>query len=119
MQVTGTIIQVLPVQEGQGKNGPWRKQEIIVQTQSQYPKNVCISIWGNKLDGIELKPNMPITCDIELESREYNGRWFTDVKAWRVSNSSAPSQPVTTPSGNVPPPSMDDFMGQDDDVLPF
>jgi hypothetical protein len=115
MQLSGTVLQVLPVQEGQGKNGPWRKQDIIVQTQGQFPKNVCVSIWGNKLDGIELKPDMPITCDIEIESREYNGRWFTDVKAWRISSAATPQQPVTAPTPN----SIEDFMDKDDDVLPF
>ena len=77
-----------------------------------------MSIWGNKLDGIELKPDMPVTCDIEIESREYNGRWFTDVKAWRISNSAAPQHPVVAPTPSAPT-SMDEFMAEDDDVLPF
>jgi hypothetical protein len=48
MQIKGTIIALLPLQTGQGKNGQWRKQDIIIETQDQYPKKVCISIWGRQ-----------------------------------------------------------------------
>ena len=48
MQLTAKLIQLLPLQSGTGRNGEWRKQDIIVETQDQYPKKVCISLWGNK-----------------------------------------------------------------------
>ena len=43
MEVTGKITNILPIQSGVGKNGnEWKKQEIIIQTEEQYPKNICI-----------------------------------------------------------------------------
>ena len=48
MQLTAILLQLLPMQTGTGKNGEWKKQDIIFETDGQYPKKVCISIWGDK-----------------------------------------------------------------------
>lgn len=95
MQLTAELIDVLPAQTGEGKNGPWKKQEIIVQTDGQYPKKVCISVWGNKLDHLNLERGAMLSIDFDVESREYNGRWYTDVKAWKIELADAAA---TTPS---------------------
>lgn len=50
MQLTAKLNQLLPIQTGSGKNGEWKKQDIIVETDGQYPKKVCISIWGDKIN---------------------------------------------------------------------
>lgn len=84
MQLTAKLIQVLPVQTGQGKNGQWKKQDVIVETDGQYPKKVCISIWGDKADEKTLQAGNNLKIDFDVESREYNGKWYTDVKAWKV-----------------------------------
>jgi hypothetical protein len=113
MQLTAKLIQLLPLQTGTGKNGEWRKQDVIVETDGQYPKKVCISIWGDKIDSSQLVVGNMITIDFDLESREYNGRWFTDVKAWKVSS-----------QGEVPRNELDsieplDLSDDDDGGLPF
>ena len=84
MQLTAKLIQVLPLQTGTGKNGQWKKQDIIVETEGQYPKKICVSIWGDKINDDQLKVGTMLAISFDLESREYNGRWYTDVKAWRV-----------------------------------
>lgn len=85
MQLTAKLIQVLPVQTGTGKNGQqWKKQDIIVETESQYPKKVCVSVWGDKISESLLNVGTKLNISFDVESREYNGRWYTDVKAWRV-----------------------------------
>jgi hypothetical protein len=84
MQFTGKLVQVLPAQTGQGKNGEWRKQEIVLETDGQYPKKVCVSVWGDKMAHLTLSPGEFLTVDFDIESREYNGKWYTDVKAWKV-----------------------------------
>ncbi len=72
------------MQTGFSKNGQWRKQDIIVETDGQYPKKICISIWGDKIDEKQLVigNNLDIFC--ELESREFNGKLYTDIKAWKI-----------------------------------
>ena len=85
MDISGKITQFLPVQTGQGKNGPWKKQEFILETGDNYPKKICIAVWGDKIDLGSFKPGDTVDVSFDVESREYNGRWYTDVKAWKVS----------------------------------
>lgn len=84
MQLTAKLIQLLPLQTGTGKNGEWKKQDIIVETDGQYPKKVCISIWGDKINTQQLQVGKSLSISFDVESREYNGRWYTDLKAWKI-----------------------------------
>ena len=84
MQLTAKLVQLLPLQTGNGKNGQWKKQDIIVETEGTYPKKVCISIWGDKINDAVLKTGSMLNISFDVESREYNGRWYTDVKAWKI-----------------------------------
>ena len=84
MQLTAKLTQVLPLESGMGRNGEWKKQNIIVETEGQYPKKICISIWGDKINPEQLQPGNMLTIDFDVESREFNGRWYTDVKAWKI-----------------------------------
>ncbi len=115
MEISGTIIKMLPLQSGNGKNGEWKKQDFVIETASQYPKKICVTMWGDKIDQFALSEGQQITASIEIESREFNGRWYTDVKAWRVQKqegqSSAPS--------NDGSPEVSTFFNEDDDSLPF
>jgi hypothetical protein len=83
MELTGKIIQILPIQQGKSAKGEWQKQDFIVETQEQYPKKICISVWNNKIEINSLSDKL-VKVFIYLESREYNDRWYTDVKAWKV-----------------------------------
>lgn len=84
MQIVAKLIQLLPLQTGSGKNGEWKKQDIIVETEGQYPKKICISIWGDKINKSQLVTGAMLRIDFDVESREYNSKWYTDVKAWKV-----------------------------------
>jgi hypothetical protein len=115
MQLTVKLTQLLPIQTGSGKNGEWRKQDIIVETDGQYPKNVCISIWGDKINVQQLKIGNTLTIDFEAESREFSGRWYTDLKAWKIELIS--SGPLTQNKLNdITPLDLDK---KPDDGLPF
>jgi hypothetical protein len=113
MEITGTVVSLLPLQTGQGKNGVWKKQEFIVETPGQYPKKVCMSLWGEKVDETRLSIGDKITASINIESREYNGRWYTDIRAWKVAKSGN--------GGQADAPPMDDFVPDTtaSDDLPF
>ena len=84
MELKAKLVQLLPLQTGTGKNGEWKKQDIIVETEGQYPKKVCISIWGDKINTNQLQIGRMLNISFDVESREYNGRWYTDVKAWKI-----------------------------------
>lgn len=115
MQLTAKLVQVLPMQTGTGKNGEWKKQDIIVETEGQYPKKVCVSIWGDKIKTDVLKEGASLNISFDVESREYNGRWYTDVKAWKVEP--ADGAATTTYADNEHPDTFRDEEEKDD--LPF
>lgn len=121
MQLTAKLIQVLPLQTGAGRNGEWKKQDIIVETDGQYPKKICISIWGDKIRPDLLQTGRSLTIDFDVESREFNGRWYTDVKAWKMEaageqNAPLPPAPPVTDYGFPEPPPLP---ADDRDDLPF
>jgi hypothetical protein len=119
MDISGKIIQFLPVQSGQGKNGTWKKQEFILETGDTYPKKVCIAVWGDKIDMGTFKTGDLVDVSFDVESREYNGRWYTDVKAWKmVSKKAGGNVPDNNTSYNDMPGTFEASPAGDDD-LPF
>ena len=84
VEIKGKIIEILPERSGQSANGEWRKQEYILETGSNYSKKICFMAWGDKIGEFNLQQGENVEVSVDLESREYNGRWYTDVKAWRV-----------------------------------
>jgi len=84
LQIEGTVKKILEEQSGSGKNGPWRKRDFILETQGQYPKKVCITQWGDNIDKADLEEGEEIVAYIDIQSREYKGNWYTDVKAWKI-----------------------------------
>lgn len=85
MQITGKIVSVFKIVTGNGKKGIWTKQDFLLEIPGQYTKNVCISLWGeDKINKYDLAVGLTVTAHIELESREYQGRYYTDVKAWKI-----------------------------------
>lgn len=86
LELQGRIIKLLPKQTGEGRNGAWQKQEFILETTGeQYPKKICCSAWGDKVDTLSrFQINDEVKVGINIESREYNERWYTDIRAWKI-----------------------------------
>ncbi len=100
MEVQGRIIMVSPEVGGTSKAGnEWRKQEYILETQGQYPKKICFSLWGDRIDTFAIEEGEDVTVSIDIESREYNGRWYTEVRAYKVQRGfiQDPSMPEVNP----------------------
>jgi hypothetical protein len=112
MELNGKIIELLEEKSGESAKGPWRKQEYILETDSQYPKKICFMVWSDKIDEFAIKKGDNLVVSIDLESREYNGRWYTDVKAWKVTRADASADNIpfaapeefntTQPDGPLP-----------------
>ncbi|MDR1526424.1 MAG: DUF3127 domain-containing protein [Dysgonamonadaceae bacterium] len=109
MQLTAKLVEILPAESGMGKNGEWKKQSIIVETEGQYPKKVCITVWGDKINSAQWQPGLSLTVDFDIESREFNGRWYTDVKAWKIEPAGIP-QPQ--PETQAPEPPVDYMLSE-------
>ncbi len=116
--VSGSITHILPEQSGEGKNGTWRKRDFVIETADQYPKKICITQWGDEIDATGLSIGETVTAHIDIASREYNGRWYTDIKAWKIERGDGgdlPEQNEGSTKGSKKFP-LDD---PDDDGLPF
>ena len=118
MQITARLFQVLPLQSGMGRNGEWKKQDIIVETEGQYPKKICIAVWGDRINESQLQVGNMLNIDFEIESREFNGRWYTDVRAWKIELAGVASTPELPIDAGFPPPPPPLPENEKDD-LPF
>ena len=122
MELEGKIARKLNVQSGTSARGAWAKQEFIFEYQEgNYPTQVCMNVWGEDkvkdLDKYQVGDKVKVSFN--LSSREYNGRWYTDVRAWRIepAATSAQGQDYAASAGSyaaptgvqgVPPISQDD-----------
>jgi len=113
MELKGQIVQVLPEKSGTSARGEWRKQEYVIEVPGEYAKKVCFMVWGDKIDQFQIREDQQLTVHFDLESREYNGRWYTDVKAWRVERDDAADDEIPPPDQLDEPPPIDD------DDIPF
>jgi len=152
MELEGRIVRKLSVQQGTSARGAWAKQEFIFEyKEGNFPSQVCMNVWGEDkvrdLEKYQVGDNVKISFN--LSSREFNGRWYTDVRAWRIEPAGAAAQyagavaggagysaaPVQQQPGGydyaqsagsyaaptgAPMPSADDLSAPlDDDDLPF
>lgn len=85
LNISGIVLNILPLQTGKSKAGnQWQKQDFILETGGQYPRKVCICLFGDNVDKFPLQVGQSVTASVDIESREFNGRWYTDVRAWNV-----------------------------------
>lgn len=129
LELEGRIARKLGVQTGTSARGAWSKQEFIFEYQEgNFPSQVCMNVWGDdkvkELDKFQVGDKVKVSFN--LSSREYNGRWYTDVRAWRIEPavqpaSAAPQTEYSVPAApSAPLPTVDDMSSPlSDDDLPF
>ncbi len=115
MQLTTKLTELFPIQTVTGKNGEWKKQDIIVETDGQYPKKVCVSSWGDKINEGQLQTSNILQIDFDIESREYHSKWYTDIKAWKIEVAGTGTQNTSDNTVNT----VDFIPNSEDDILPF
>ena len=122
----GKLVQVMAPQEGVSTRGAWKKQDFVIETTEQYPKKICISCWNEKADDLKnYQPNDLLKIAVNIESREYNSKWYTDIKAWKIDAVSATDSAGATANsgGTTPVKEGDDILGvsfsEEEDDLPF
>lgn len=111
MEIKGKIIQALPEVSGVSRSGnPWKKKEYILETiDGAFPRKVHFTCFGDNADKIVLAVGQTATVSFDIESREFNGRWYTDIRAWKaeVEQPEAAHRVQATPfqgGAAVPPP---------------
>lgn len=127
MEITGKIIAVLPERGGISKTGnEWKMQEYVLETHEQYPRKMCFNVFGaDKIAQFNIQAGEEMTVSFDINAREYNGRWYNDIRAWKVERGVAPAAPTAAPyeaapQVNAPKVSAPDFSAQNEtDDLPF
>ena len=122
MEIKGTIIHALPEVSGTSKSGnPWKKKEYVLEnTDGQFPRRIAFTCFGDNADKINLQVGQVATIYFDIESREWNGRWYTDIRCWRADveqGQGAAAAPAAANPGAVPPPPV--VSAADDSDLPF
>ncbi len=121
MQVKGTLLQILKQESGVSKAGKeWKKQDFVIETNEQFPKKVCFTLFGDKTSLIAgITEGTEIEVYFSVESRDFNGKWYHNINAWKIEHIGATSAPQNFPPefsmGDIPPEPADDS-GND---LPF
>lgn len=101
-KITGTIIKVGEIQTGVSKAGNnWQKQEYVLQTSGDYPKTIAFTLFGKRVDEYPMVQGEIVTASIDINSREYNGRWYTEITAWAVSKEESSVETVTNQPSNT------------------
>lgn len=100
MPIRGKVIFVGQPDSGVSKAGKqWSKQLFAIETEGQYPKKVAFGVLNNKFT---MNMGDIVEIEVDAQSREYNGKWYTDLTAWRCNNISAPAQaPQQQPQQNI------------------
>ena len=120
MEIVGRLDSILEPQTGTSAKGEWRKDSFVIETLDQYPKKVNISYFGDKLNINNFNINDEIKVSINIDSREFNGKWYTNITAWKIelnqeNQNNNTQQAVSTPSSNDIPPEI----SEEEDELPF
>jgi hypothetical protein len=85
MEYTGIFKETFGEQSGEGKNGQWQKISFVIETQGEYPKMIAFDVWKEKVAFVKtLKAGQGVTVHFDAESREYNGKYYTNLKAWKI-----------------------------------
>lgn len=100
MEIQGKIIQKLQLQSGVSKAGNnWQKQEYVLETMEAYPKKVHFDFFGERVNQYPLEVGQVVKLSFDIESREFNGRWYTDIRGWKAEPVDATAPQTAAPMG--------------------
>ena len=131
MDIQGKIIFAAEPRGGvsQRNSNGWKAQDFVIETHEQYPKKCCFTVFGEeRLNQFNIQVGEELTVSLDIDAHEYNGRWFNDIRAWRVQRGVAPAAPMganpgyaapAVPGGQPIPPVSEAPVGDSQDDLPF
>ena len=130
MEVKGKIIKKLPIVSGTAKStgNPWKKQDYVLETIEAHPKTIAFDFFGDRADQYNFEVGDEILLSFDIESREYQGRYYTNIRGWKgeklTNNAAGAEAPAGYPPPEPPapagmPPAPDFGNSNDNDDLPF
>lgn len=127
MELAGKVIAALEPRGGVSKNGnEWKVQEYVIETHDQYPRRMCFDVFGaDKIQQFNIQVGEELNVFFDIDAREWQGRWFNSIRAWKVERVNADAQQMPPmdapfPPLNAAPAAPVDFSSSDEkDDLPF
>ena len=101
MEFEGTVYKIMPVTKGTSARGEWQRQDVVFEmNEGSFTREICVTFFNKPDDVARLREGATYTVSVNIESREYNGRWYTDIRAWRIQPK---QEPAPTPMPDMPP----------------
>lgn len=125
MELIGKAIAALPVKSGVSKKTgeQWQSREYVIETQEQFPKKICFEVFGtDKLKEFNIRNNDLIKVHFDITAREYNGKWYNSVRAWKVEHVNQDGSVVGSTAAApapAPAPAAAPTTQESEDDLPF
>jgi hypothetical protein len=112
LSITGEIVQILEAENGTSKAGKeWQKQSFVINTGSEFNPEVCFSLFGAEKMAMlnNLKGGQSVEVLFNVSSREFNGRYYHNLDAWKISVDALENEPA---AADIP-------AATEEDDLPF
>lgn len=121
MEFEGTVFKIMEPVSGTSARGTWKKQDIVFEIPGEFSRKICVTFFGDRADdAASLKEGDTANVSVNVESREYNGRWYTDIRAWKMVKKTADVSAPAMPPVNDAPFNEDTMPASADvDDLPF
>ena len=131
MEFEGVVYKILPPTSGTSARGEWKRQDVVFELPQEFSRKICVTFFNKDSEVAQLHEGMACTVSVNVESREFNGRWYTSIRAWKIQQgvveaapavqavpAAQPVQAVAAPQANVA--SFDAAAGMDESSeLPF
>lgn len=123
MEFEGTVYRIMPVTKGTSARGEWQRQDVVFEmNDGSFTRKICVTFFNKPDDVARLREGATYQVSVNIESREYNGRWYTDIRAWRIQPRQQEA-PAAAPMPDMPPlgedPSYTATPAAEADDLPF
>ena len=104
MEFEGTVYRILPVTKGTSARGDWQRQDVVFDMpDGNFSRKICVTFFNRPDDVARLREGAAFRVSVNIESREYNGRWYTDIRAWRLQNLQPAAPAAAAPIDEMPP----------------
>lgn len=107
MELEGKVVSVPEMVKIQTQRGDMQRQDIILELPGEFSRKVCIEFWNERATrAAALREGDNVIITFRVDSREYNGRWYTRVSGMNIDypRPAAPAfDPYTNPVPNQQP----------------